>query len=209
MINKKEILIIALIIVIIALSISLSSNILQEWKTSLLTLLIVSIVILANIFVKKIVAYNLDSEIEMRIWEIGTYKSNKKPFLIGAFLPLISKIILFPFKSFVWMGSLVFDVKPKTYRAAKRFGLYTFSDVTEYHIGLIAASGVLINLIISIIGYFSGFELLARISMYYAFFNIIPLSELDGNKILFGSKIMWSFLASLVLIGMLFAIFIV
>ena len=209
MINKKEIPIVALVIVIISLSVSLSVNMIQEWKISLLTLLAVSIVILFNIFTKKFVAYNLDSEIEMRVWEIGKYKSNKKPFAIGAFLPLLSKIVLFPFNSFVWMASLVFDVKPKTYRAAKRFGLYTFSEVTEYHLGLIAASGVLINLILAVIGYFLGFELFARLSVYYAFFNIIPLSDLDGNKIFFGSKIMWSFLASLVLIGMLFAIFIV
>ena len=209
MINKKEIPIVALVIVIISLSVSLSLNMIQEWKISLLTLLAVSIVILFNIFTKKFVAYNLDSEIEMRVWEIGKYKSNKKPFAIGAFLPLLSKIVLFPFNSFVWMASLVFDVKPKTYRAAKRFGLYTFSEVTEYHLGLIAASGVLINLILAVIGYFLGFELFARLSVYYAFFNIIPLSDLDGNKIFFGSKIMWSFLASLVLIGMLFAIFIV
>jgi hypothetical protein len=209
MLNKKEIAIIALVIVIISLSVSLSVNIIQEWKTTLLTLLAVSIVVLFNIATKKFIAYNLDSEIEMRVWEIGKYKSNKKPFAIGAFLPLISKIVLFPFKSFVWMASLVFDVKPKTYRATKRFGLYTFSEVTEYHLGLIAAAGVLMNIFISVIAYFAGFELLARLSMYYAFFNIIPLSDLDGNKIFFGSKIMWSFLASLVLIGMLFAIFLV
>jgi len=209
MITKREIPIIVAIIFIITLSISLSLNMLQNLNAILIALLSVSLVILFNIFTKKIVAYNLDSEIEMKIWEIGKYKSNKKPFLIGAFLPLLSKIILFPFNSFVWMASLVFDVKPRTYRAAKRFGLYTFSDVTEYHLGLIAASGVLINLILAVIGYFLGFELFARLNVYYAFFNIIPLSELDGNKILFGSKIMWSFLASLVLIGMLFAIFIV
>jgi len=107
------------------------------------------------------------------------------------------------------MASLVFDVKPRVYRSAKRFGLYTFSEVTEYHLGLIAASGIVINLILAIVGYFVGFPLFARLNMYYAFFNILPISELDGNKIFFGSKIMWSFLASLVLIGMLFAIFIV
>jgi hypothetical protein len=214
MITKREILIIALVIVIISLSLSLSLDVIGSWNAIFATLLSVSLVILLNIFIKKIVAYNLDSEIEMRIWEINNYwllplKHFKKPFLIGAFLPIISKIILFPFKSFVWMASLVFDIKPKTYRAAKRFGLYTFSDVTEYHIGLIAASGVLISLISAVIGYFAGFPLFARLSMYYAFFNILPISELDGNKIFFGSKVMWSFLASLVLIGMLFAMFIV
>jgi Zn-dependent protease len=128
---------------------------------------------------------------------------------LGAFLPLLSKIVLFPLKNFVWMASLVFDIKPRIYRGAKRHGLYTFSEITEYHLGLIAASGVVINLILAIVGYFVGFPLFARLNIYYAFFSILPLSELDGNKIFFGSKILWSFLASLVLIGMLFAIFII
>ncbi len=214
MINKREILIIALIIVIITLSVSLSLNLIEEWKTIFYTLLAVSLVILANIFVKKFVAYQLDSEIEMKVWEIGKFgfskdKHSKKPFPLGGFLPIISKIIFFPFKSFVWMASLVFDVKPRIYRGAKRFGLYTFSEITEYHLGLIAAAGIAINLILAVIGYFAGFPLFARLNVYYAFFNMLPISELDGNKIFFGNLILWSFLASLVLIGMLFAIFIV
>jgi len=210
MINKREILIIALILIITTLSLSF----LEEWKIVLYTLLAVSIVILVNIFVKKWVAYRLDSEIEMKIWEIGKFgftkdKHSKKPFPIGAFLPIVSKIILFPLKSFICMASLVFDVKPRIYRGAKRFGLYTFSEMTENHLGLIAASGIVINLIMAVIGYFLGFPLFARLNVYYAFFNMLPISELDGNKIFFGNLLFWSFLASLVLIGMIFAIFII
>jgi len=214
MINKREILIIPLIIIIIAFSVNLSLSNLDWWDAIPSTLLAVAIVILVNVFIKKLIAYRLDSEIEMKIWEIGKFgylkdKHAKKPFPIGAFFPLISKIILFPLKSFVWMASLVFDIKPRIYRGAKRFGLYTFSEVTEYHLGLIAASGIMVNLIMAVVGYFLGFPLFARLNVYYAFFNMLPFSELDGNKIFFGNRILWAFLASLVLIGMLFAIFIV
>ena len=212
MLNKKEIFPIILIIIIISLSINLSLDITENWKKIGGTLLAVSFVILSNIFAKKIIAYKLDSEIEMKIWDIDIkIGENKKlkNFPIGVFLPIISKIIFFPFKSFVWMASLAFDVKPRIYRGAKRYGLYTFSEMTEYHLGLIAASGIVINLISAIMGYFLGFPLFARLSIYYAFLNILPISELDGNKIFFGSLVMWSFLASLVLIGMLFAIFII
>jgi Zn-dependent protease len=214
MINKREALILPLIILIIAFSINLSLSIFDEWETFFYTFLAVAVVILANIFIKKLIAYRLDSEIEMRVWEVGKYgftrdKHSKKPFPLGAFVPLVSKIILFPLKSFVWMACLVFDVKPRIYRGAKRFGLYTFSEVTEYHLGLIAASGIIMNLVLSIVGYLLGFPLFARLNIYYAFFNMIPVSDLDGNKIFFGNLIMWAFLASLVLIGMLFAIFII
>lgn len=214
MANKGEILIIALIIVIITFSLNLSLSIFNDWMVLLFSLIAVSGVVIFNIIAKKAMAYRLDSEIEMKVWEVGKYgfsqdKNSKKPFPLGAFLPLLSKIVLFPLKNFVWMASLVFDIKPRIYRGAKRHGLYTFSEITEYHLGLIAASGIIINLILAIVGYFVGFPLFARLNIYYAFFNMLPISELDGNKIFFGSKILWSFLASIVLIGMLFAIFII
>jgi hypothetical protein len=212
--NKKEWWIIPLVIVIIAFSASWTLKLETFGERFLLTLLATAIVILLNLVAKKITASLLDCEIEVKLWEVGKYGFDKKqhakrPFPMGAVLPVVSKIILFPLNFFVWMASLIFDVKPKVSRSAKRFGLYTFSDVTEYHIGLIAAAGILVNLLIAVIGYFAGFSLLARLSMYYAFFNMLPLSELDGNKIFFGSLIMWSFLAALTIIGMLFAIFII
>lgn len=214
MVKKEEVLITALIIVIITLSLNISLSIFNDWMALLFSLIAVSGVVIFNIIAKKAMAYRLDSEIEMKVWEVGKYdfsqdKNSKKPFPLGAFLPLLSKIVLFPLKNFVWMASLVFDIKPRIYRGAKRHGLYTFSEITEYHLGLIAASGIAINIILAIIGYFAGFPLFARLNVYYAFFNMLPVSELDGNKIFFGSKILWSFLASIVLIGMLFAIFIV
>jgi hypothetical protein len=213
MINKREILITALVILILAMSLNLPISTSWEWKTILYTLLAVFIIVGVNILVKKWVAYRLDSEIEMRVWEIGKFgfakeKHSKKPIPIGAFLPILSKIIFFPLNSFIWMASLVFEVKPRIYRGAKRFGLYTFSEMTEYHLGLIAASGIVINLIMAVVGYLLGFSLFARLNIYYAFFNMLPISELDGNKIFFGNLLLWSFLASLVLIGIIFGIFI-
>ncbi|MCL5018238.1 MAG: hypothetical protein M1416_00515 [Candidatus Pacearchaeota archaeon] len=214
MLSKKEIFPILLVIIIISFSVSLSLDMVENWQLIGGTVLAVSLVLLANIFTKKIVAYLLDSEIEMKIWSLERYglrpaQHFKKPFPIGAFLPLISKLVLFPFKSMVWMASLVFDVKPRIYKGAKRHGLYTFSEITESHLGLIAASGIVINLVLAVIGYFLGFPLFSRLNIYLAFFNILPLYELDGNKIFFGNLIIWSFLAALVLIGMLFAIFVI
>jgi Zn-dependent protease len=107
------------------------------------------------------------------------------------------------------MACLVFDVKPKIYRAAKRHGLYSYSEMTESHIGLIAAVGVIASLVFAVIGYLMGFSEFSRLSIYFAFFNMIPISDLDGNKIFFGSLILWSFLAALVLIGLGYVFFLV
>ncbi len=210
MLNKKEILAIIISTIILGFIISL----VESLNIFLYAMLSVFIIIMTNIIGKKIASFYLDSEIEIGLWEIKrygfkTHRHFKRPFPAGAFFPIISKIFLFPLNSFVWMASLVFDVKPKIYKAAKRHGLYTFSEMTEYHIGLIASAGIFINLTLAVIGYLINFPEFARLNIYYAFFNMLPISDLDGNKIFFGSLILWSFLASIVLIGLLCAILII
>ena len=177
-------------------------------------LLMFFLVISINTIAKKLTGFYYESEVEVGFWEISRYgfkpkQHFKKPVPIGAFLPLVFKAVLFPIKNFAWMASLVFDVKPGIHKVSKRHGFYSFSETTEFQIGLIAASGIAANLLFSLIGYLLNFPDFARINIYYAFFNMLPLSGLDGNKIIFGNITLWSFLASLVIIGMFFAIFII
>jgi len=210
MLTKKEIIAILVATIILAFSINLISSI----SSFLCTLLAVFVLILANLIAKKITSFHLDSEIETSLWEIKRWgvKAHhrfKKPFPLGAFLPILSKLILFPINSFVWMASLVFDVKAKTYRTAKRHGLYKFSEMTEDHIGYIAAAGIGANLVLAIIGYLIGYPLFAKLNIYSAFFNMISISNLDGNKIFFGNLVLWVFLAVITLIGLGYALFLV
>jgi len=206
--KRKEIAIIILISIILALTISLVRSI----NAFLYALLAVFIVIIGNVIAKKIAAYILDSEIEIKLWEIRQYGFRthwhlKKPFPLGAFLPLIVTFLTVGYV--YWMACFSFDVKPKVYRAAKRWGLYSFSEMTEWHMGIIAASGVFINLVMAGIGYLLGFTDFARFNIYFAAFNMIPLSDLDGNKVFFGSIVMWSFLAALSLIALGYAFLLV
>lgn len=207
MLNKKEIGTFILTTLVLALTISFL-------KTSVLLgiLLAVFLLLVLNIAAKKIAAFYLESEIEIRPWYMErygfkTHQYFRKPFPIGVFLPII--VSLFSIGKLFWMAVMVFEVKPKIYRAAKRHGLYSFSEMTEFHIGLIAAAGVLINLIAAVIGYFLGFPTFARLNIYFSFFNMIPFSDLDGNKIFFGNIVLWSFLAVIVLIGLGYAFFLI
>lgn len=216
MLNKKEVVAVSISVLILGLSISIFHipGIFIELNSFLFILLAVFVMIAINISAKKVVGYFLESEVEIKLWEIRRFGFKpshhfKKPFPLGAVLPIVSKLILFPLKGFVWMACLVFDVTPKSYRAVRRHGLYSFSEMTEYHLGIIAASGIFANLFFAVIAYFLGLTDFARISVYYSFFNILPLSDLDGNKIFFGNLVIWSFLAALVAIAMLFAIFVV
>jgi Zn-dependent protease len=208
MLNKKEITSILIAILVITVSLGL----LNGWKTFGIVLLSVFLVISINILAKKAISYYLDSKIKFKLWEIKKYwfkpgQEFKRPFPAGIFFPIIFSAL--SFGNLIWLASLVFEIKPKVYRAAKRHGLYSFSEVTEFQIGLIAAAGVLVNLIFAVIGYFAGFPMFAKLNIWLAFFNMIPISNLDGNKIFFGSLVIWSFLASIVLIGVAYVFLLV
>lgn len=200
MFSTKEISLIVLMTIILAFALSFPDPI-----RTLYLLIPMFFVIITNILAKKVSSFYLDSEIEIKLWDVKRYgfkpnKYLKRSFPAGAFLPIITSVLSFGY--FVWLTSLVFDVRAKIYRAARRFGLYSFSEMTEHHIGLIAAAGISANLFLAVIGYLINLDEFAKINIYYAFFNLIPLSNLDGNKIFFGSIVLWSFLVALVLIGL-------
>lgn len=210
MAKGKELAIVILVTVITAFSIAFTKSLSLDINLFLISLLGVFLVLIINIFAKKTTAYFLESEVEIKIWEIKRFgfKTNDKfrnAFPLGVFMPLISKIFFFGLNGFVWMASLVFDVKAKAYRAAKRHGIYSFSEMTEEHIGRIAAVGIIINLILAFVFYIIGGEfgiVFAKLNIWFAFFNMIPISDLDGNKIFFGNLVLWSFLAIITLIGL-------
>ena len=205
MIDKKEIGAFAIILVVLAVSSSLFN--INVFPTMILAFLAI---IAINLGAKKIAAYYLDSEIEIKPWQIQRYGLNKRgnsksSIPIGIFLPIIFSII--SLGNVVWLASLVFDVKPRVSASSKRHGLYSFSEITESHIGNIAAISVFVTLLAAVLGYFLGFTTFARLSIFYAFFNMIPAWDLDGNKVFFGNIVIWSFLSTLVLIGLGYAFF--
>lgn len=209
---KKELPLVIISALILAFLISL----LQSWSAFLSTLIIILAVFCINILAKKISSFYLDSEIEMQIWDIQRFgvkphHSFKKPILMGIFLPFITKVLSSGYLT--WLATLTFKAKPKVHRTARRYGTFAFAEMTEFHIALIATSGILANLIFAIIGYLIGSSDLAiqftKLNIYFAFYNLIPLSDLDGNKILMGSKLTWIMLGILTLIALFFAIIVI
>ena len=203
MLNKKEI----ALIISASLILALTTSLLRSRSAFFYALLFIFLAIIINVFAKKIASYYFESETEIGIWEIRHFgvknKPFKRPFPIGFLFPLIITAITLGYVT--WMAPLTFEVKPKTHRAVKRHGFYSFSEMTEFHIGLIAAAGVTANLFFALIFYFIGFPEFSRISVYFAAFNMIPFSSLDGNKIFFGNFVMWCALAIITLVGVLYS----
>lgn len=208
MLNSKEFLSVIIVSVVLAIIVSLFESV----NLFFMTLLFVFLVIVINVAAKKVFSYYLDTDITIKTWEIKQFWVKKhmsfaKPIPMGIFMPLIIKFISVGLIN--WMACLTFDASGKVYRAAKRHGIYSFSEVTEEEMGWIAGAGIVANLIFAVLAYMIGQEGLAKISITYAFFNMIPAFDWDGAKIFFGNIPFWAFLAVLSSLAMIATIVII
>ncbi|MFH1803219.1 MAG: hypothetical protein ABH864_07290 [archaeon] len=163
------------------------------------------------VLMRKAFAHSLDIGVEHRIWSFyrfgvkpGWHFPKALPFgvivpLFFAFLGLLARlpIMIFTF--------LTYETKALKHRAAKRFGFYSYTEITDWHNALVGASAIVFALIISLIGYFLNFEVLAKMAAYYAVWNMVPFSDLDGTQIFFGNKVLWIVLAITTVIFALYA----
>ncbi|MEK6889406.1 MAG: hypothetical protein AABW80_04860 [Nanoarchaeota archaeon] len=174
---------------------------------------IYSVVIIAVVIgARKFVAHLLDADVEHEIWQVYTYGfkprdhfEKEKPF--GIIIPLLLSIISLGFLKF--LPVLTYETSAQKVRASKRFGYYSYSSMTGMHNALIGVAGIVALWILAIIAYLVNFEYLAEISAYYAFANLIPISSLDGTQIFFGSKVLYTIVATITLIFFLYAIFLI
>ncbi|MEK6820696.1 MAG: hypothetical protein AABX71_03215 [Nanoarchaeota archaeon] len=203
MLNKNEAISLVLALVVLAFSNSFFNS-----SLFLSSLLIFAIILAVYIAAKKYVAYYYEAEEETKIWtfkRFGLYERNhfKNPVPIGIILPFVLSLLTFGYVK--WFAVTESDVKPTAARAARRHEFYSFSEMTEWNLALISASGIAASLIIAPIAYLFNFSELARASVYFACFNMLPLGKLDGSRIFFGSLILWSILAVICLIALAYA----
>jgi hypothetical protein len=204
--DKKEISTIILTSIILALSIAFKG-------TSILLYSTISflIIITANILVKKIIGYNFETFVRTKFWTWKQYGLRKQEHFKNPipmlWLPLL--LSLFSKGVITWLGILEFDVEARAERASKRHGLYRFSQVTEWHMALIATWGIIANIALAIIAYIIGFELFAKLSIYYAAWSIVPIGRLDGSKIFFASRGLWATIFTITAIALLWGLTII
>lgn len=193
-------------IIILTVVIGFSSALDSNWQAVGISLVFSIIIIAVNVLSKKFMANSLDSDVEHRIWSLSRYglkkhQKFKKPWPLGIILPLI--VTLFTIGTFKLMTLLTYETRALKRRAARRFGIYSFKEMTDWHNAIIGATGIISLLVLSIVLYllpFSGLEYLAKLAIYYSFFNMLPISNLDGTQIYFGSRILYSVLAIITII---------
>jgi hypothetical protein len=163
------------------------------------------IILTLNVLVKKAVGHHFEIGVRTKFWtwyQFGLRKDFhfKKPIPM-VWLPLI--LALFTNGLFLWLGILEFDVEAKTERVSRRHGLYRFTEVTEWHMAWIAAWALVANLILAIIAYVAGFELFAKLSIYFIAWSMVPLARFDGAKIFYASRAFWiiAFAIAMIILG--------
>lgn len=218
--TKKEVIWI-LIFIIIGSFISFIPIIPNDNPTKiLLTIFIFSIIIVTNLATKKIVSKHYAIKIEHKLWSFqrwGYYERSyfKKPFPIGLIAPfslaLFSLGYLKPFAFFQFDAEDIPEkrlLKSHGQRRAQRKEV-----INEEDLGYTAASGFYALLLLALIGtlikpYFPSFGAeLAKYSIYFGIWNLLPLGQLDGSKLFFGTTIAWIFITIIYVISFLFIFF--
>ncbi len=174
-----------------------------------IALLFAIIIVFIHVFTKKLMAFGLDADVEHKIWGFSRFGFKphhyfKKEIPAGIILSLL--LSLFSWGLLKIMPLLTYETRALKARASRRFGYYSYTEMTDWHNGAIGAAGIVAVLVVSLVAYFMGptAEILAKMAAYYAFVNLIPISNLDGSQILFGSRVMW---ATLAIITLIFAVY--
>ena len=152
-------------------------------------------VLLINIEAKKILAYKLGCELEVKPWNIERYGFDRASYFkwpLPAWLIWPILVVWLSLGNIWWLVVSTFEVHATLRRVGRKF-----AEVTEWDIALISAFGMVINLIAAIVASALGYQQIAFINLWFVFFNMLPFPAYDGGKIFFGSRIFWVFMFTL------------
>ncbi|MBU2497095.1 MAG: hypothetical protein KJ767_03495 [Nanoarchaeota archaeon] len=164
----------------------------------LIAFIIASIILIPHIIAHKIAAENYIAESKFKFLEMQRYWFNegavfKYPFPIWLVLPIFTAFV--SFGKFIILTIETCEIK---WKPEKRIGRW-YTELQEHEISNIALAGPLVNIVFAFIAsiVFSIWNLqlikeFAILNMWFAFFCLLPLGNLDGTKILFGGKIRWT-----------------
>ena len=206
MFTKKEIAWLIIVVLIFGFIIGFS----EKPKYSLIVFLIAFIIIFVNVLAKKTASGLYSIKIEHKIWEFQRYglyeKAHlKKPFPIGLILPfLFSLLSLGIIKIMIFLQFNAENIPKK--RLLRKRGLERRTEINESDLGITSAWGFYSLLILALISSIFNFPELSKYAVYYGLWNLIPISNIDGSKVFFGSFPNWVFLAILYIISLIFVI---
>lgn len=166
---------------------------------ALSSLIVPIIVVLTSIIAKKIIGNVYSIKIEHSVWKFRRYWWHlrsylKKPFPIGIVLPFF--LSLFSLGIIKPLTILQFDAEniPEK-RILKARGRIRKMEINEFDLSITASAGFYSLLLLSIIGMIFKYPELAKYSVYYGAWNLVPWGGLDGTKVFFWNAFHWFLLA--------------
>lgn len=198
--KTKELTTIILTILILSISYSFFSELNFEK-----ILFFFSIVLTTKIIIKKSFANYLNIKLKIKVWSIYQIgfkeKSHLKKELPMLWLPFV--LIYITKGVILWYPILTTKEEKKIQRHTKKRGLYRFSEVTEWEKAQIVFISIISLLFLGLISHLFNLVPLSKISINLALWTLLPLSNLDGSKLLFGSKKLWIFSLIITIISFL------
>ncbi len=165
-------------------------------------------VLLSYALAQKIVAEHYSCSSEFKLWALQRFGfrpeyKTKRPLPIGIIIGILAAFLSagkFPFAAFA-----SFNIIEERHRRVGR----KFINVTAIETAKVALSGVFAALLIAFV--LSALHLskeVALIASLFAFFQMIPLPNLDGAKVFFASMPLFAFSAAFVILSALLLIFV-
>jgi hypothetical protein len=138
----------------------------------------------------KLSAKYYGTEAKIKIWNSHKFKEAKtfgKKFLLIYSTPILNVLITLLSNGKIYLSNVIsFDVNKEVF--GKKFPYITYFSVAN-----IVFMALLFNLILMWIFKLFGLNLGLKISFWFILFNLIPISELPGAKILAGSVTFYIF----------------
>lgn len=203
--SAKEVGLLVLLSAIVALG-----GLFFNFTTFINYLVLYLIIFFVYVVTQKLTAYYHEAVTETKVWNIQRHgfpekAYSKSPIPIGLIIAVILPLLTMGRGK--WLALTQTEIVARKARVARRHGFYSFPELTEWHIGSIAASGIIALFGLSVLSYIFGFTLISKLSVYFAFYNLIPYGNLDGSKVFFGSPGLWAVLFVIALVGVGFGLF--
>lgn len=166
-------------------------------KNFLLSILIAAIILGTHLFVIKRQAINWGYRAEFKIWWYGLIVGLGLVFFSAALTSKLETQII------LWLlipGGILFHHVPARALGRFRYGINTWEIGLCVMMGSLTTIGLAIIFKILLI-FFPGSEFFyhaMNVSLWYAFFSMIPFPPLNGAVLYFASRITWGFIFGLV-----------
>jgi len=190
MFNKKEVFSLLIAALVIGYLYSLNEI---SWMGWLSMAGLALIILFVHHLGQKLASLFYDCTSELNLWTVRQFglqqwQHFRFDFPFWFIVPAILAVITFPFMLVKWLAITTFEATPLPSRIRRRY-----AEITEWHLALIATGGLFMNALLALISQIAGWNDFAMLNLYFILFNLVPISKLDGNKIFFGSPMLWIF----------------